>query len=145
MRCAQEVAVIRQTMAALQVAGFHPVKVEDGEETTAARSADEVLTLALNVDECYVSFERYNETGWLRLVFGNDGFDVVCDYSARGQFADIVGSIEPERLAIPAACELHTWAWQNPERESTYGTLPESHGGCIKCGRHSGAGRVVQP
>jgi hypothetical protein len=134
IRCALEVAVIRQTLAALQVAGFHPVAVDDGEEMVDARSADEVLTLALNLDDCYVHFGAGN---WMRLVFGNDGWDVISDYSAGdcNPFADKIAEIEPEKIAIPAGCDTHTWAWQNRNGD---------HGGCIKCGRHSGAGALAK-
>lgn len=128
-RSALEVAVIRATLKALAAKGFNPKHVDDGDDVTLAETADEVLTLALNLDDCRVGFRDGN---WLRLVFGNDGWDVVSDYSAGdcNPFADIVASIEPERLAIPAACELHVWAWE----------IPSGHGGCIKCGRHIGSG-----
>lgn len=63
--------------------------VNDGEEITLARSADAnaVMKALFTTDEDYLlvwangDHFNPNATGWVRLVYGNDGEDVVCDYT----------------------------------------------------------------
>ena len=137
-----EVAVIRSMLANLRRAGFYPSSVHDGETNTripaqvgGPESADRVLTLALNLDECRVyfsAFEDHERVGSVVLTFGNDGWDVVSDWSwvdttaAGCTFNETLDKLDPESVGTAAACKAHTWAW---------GPCGDAFGACIKCGR----------
>lgn len=61
--------------------------VNDGEETTLERcgSSDKVLTAMFTTDEDWLLVYEQGKTdhfGWVRFVYGNDGYDVISDYSA---------------------------------------------------------------
>jgi hypothetical protein len=84
--------VVANLIHVLQHAGFWVYSLYDGEETTLledlkvtpAEALKATMELAFNLDECRVYF-RHPEvklTQWVYLVFGNDGWDAVCDYSA---------------------------------------------------------------
>jgi len=66
------------------IAAGYTIDVNDGEETTLKASSDRdaVLTAMFTTDEdwLYVNKDR-NRIGWIRFVYGNDGFDVISDYT----------------------------------------------------------------
>ncbi len=59
------------------------IDVNDGEEITVKASADRkaILSAMMTTDEDYLILHRGKEHGWVRFVYGNDGWDVVNDYS----------------------------------------------------------------
>jgi len=150
-RQALEVAVIRSMLAKLRLAGFYPASVYDGETSTMVSAqasgpvaADRVLTTVLNLDEARVYFnatEDHERVGSVVLVFGNDGWDVVSDWSWRetpaGEaFNAALDKVldKVEDIGTAAACKAHTWAWELNDKSH--------HGACIKCGRSHGPGSV---
>jgi hypothetical protein len=69
----------------LAVAGFEVHKVDDGEATTKVNGNIKVaMELIFNLDDCHVYFkgQGIGHYPWIRLVMGNDGWDVVSDYSS---------------------------------------------------------------
>jgi hypothetical protein len=86
-RVAVEQKIARYTVKALLAQGY-TLSVFDGEEITVKRSASavEVCNAMSTTDEDYLYVHRANEQahqrfGWVRFVYGNDGWDVICDYT----------------------------------------------------------------
>ena len=84
-RIAVEQKIARFTVKHLIDAGF-TLSVFDGEEVTIKRSTDPVaICNAMNTtDEDYLYVHRADEKerfGWLYFVYGNDGYDVISDYT----------------------------------------------------------------
>lgn len=55
------------------------VSVDDGEESTVCKNAQQAMELMFNLDEC----QLYVSGHWISFIFGNgnNGMDVICDYS----------------------------------------------------------------
>ena len=76
-----ERAVVLKLVDTLLAAGFE-FAVDDGEERhpwTTDRAA--VLDAILNTDEDVLHVRKDGRNGWVLLVYGNSGWDVICDYS----------------------------------------------------------------
>lgn len=59
------------------------VDVNDGAETTLRHSKDKaaILLAMFTTDEDWLTFwDGPNPRGWVRLIYGNDGWDVINDY-----------------------------------------------------------------
>lgn len=95
--------IVRTLIAAVQLAGWTLYAVNDGEASPAAQTADRAIELGCNLDGCHLMFEREGrgEYSWVYLIFGNgnDGLDVVSDYTTN--LEDPVTSIDAfiEQLA----------------------------------------------
>lgn len=64
----------------------HSISVNDGEEVTLERSTDQtdILDAMFTTDEDYLIAHKDGELtsiGWVRFIYGNDGWDVVNDYT----------------------------------------------------------------
>ena len=61
----------------------YTLDVNDSEETTLKGSTDvkAILKAMFTTDEDYLILHRGKEQGWIRFVYGNDGWDVVNDYT----------------------------------------------------------------
>lgn len=62
----------------------HAVSVNDGEETTLkhSRVADDILAAMFTTDEDWLFItDGAQDIGWVRFIYGNDGYDVVNDYT----------------------------------------------------------------
>lgn len=59
------------------------IDVNDGEETTLRASTDvkAILRAMFTTDEDWLILHRGEKRGWVRFVYGNDGWDVVNDYA----------------------------------------------------------------
>lgn len=86
-RRAVEIEIIKATVEALLAAGFQ-LSVFDGEDTSPISTDPKVIHDALyNTDEDYLHvFQKTDEHhlgnfGWVRFVYGNDGWDVINDYT----------------------------------------------------------------
>lgn len=84
-----EIAIAKATIKALLDAGF-AVTMNDGEENIviASRNVDAIFAAMMTTDEDYLIAETpddadHNVCGWVRFIYGNDGWDVINDYSAR--------------------------------------------------------------
>lgn len=62
------------------------VSVNDGGETTVTKSRHypTIIDAVFSTDEDYLIFHRADgsRVGWVRLIYGNDGYDVISDYGA---------------------------------------------------------------
>ena len=79
-----EKLVLKSAIAELLGHGFY-LSVNDGEETTLVRSFDADATFAatMTTDEDYLHVHRLVTPthGWVRFIYGNDGWDVINDYA----------------------------------------------------------------
>jgi hypothetical protein len=80
-----EQKIARFTVRALLRAGF-VLSVYDGEEITVSQSSDAaaICNAMFTTDEDYLYVYKPGEKvrfGWVRFVYGNDGYDVICDYT----------------------------------------------------------------
>lgn len=66
--------------------GGNTISVNDGEEWVVKRSRDRAAIYAAlfstDQDQIRVHDKAGNSLGWFLLIYGNDGWDVVSDYSA---------------------------------------------------------------
>jgi hypothetical protein len=64
----------------------YAISVNDGEEWVVKRSTNkgEILAALFSTDEDYIHLRTTTggKLGWFKLMYGNDGYDVVSDYSA---------------------------------------------------------------
>lgn len=77
---------ITQKVIELAIAAGFELRVNDGEETVTPRTQDKgVLFGAMfSTDEDYLLFYMpgvKKRVGWVMFVYGNDGTDVISDYS----------------------------------------------------------------
>ncbi|HXA24406.1 MAG TPA: hypothetical protein VNW90_19135 [Acetobacteraceae bacterium] len=87
-RQAMEVAIVKRIVTDALKAGY-TLSVDDGGDeyaVTRSTSRKAVLDALINTDEDVLHLERRivgleREHGWVRLVYGNDGWDVINDYS----------------------------------------------------------------
>jgi hypothetical protein len=97
--------ILRQVIADALRLGY-VLTVHDGEEVTLRRSADAAAVMAalMTTDEDYLHLHKFDasgaqaEHGWVRLVYGNDGWDVICDYSVNIEAAVAGASALAEKL-----------------------------------------------
>lgn len=80
-----EIAVVRHACAELVKNGY-AITVDDGGDQPVKFSTDidSIVDAAFSVDDCvfHVSEGRLRRYfGWIRLVFGNDGWDVINDHT----------------------------------------------------------------
>jgi hypothetical protein len=102
-----EKCIALETVRALIAAKF-AVTVNDGEEDVLKASRDEsaILAAMFSTDEDLLFVRRpigqgkTVSAGWIRFIYGNDGFDVINDYttSLESVLAPIVG-IEDSSIA----------------------------------------------
>ena len=75
--------IARETIKQLLALGYW-LGVWDGEETVLTRctSAPKVLKAMFTTDEDYLLVGNGTaQIGWVRFIYGNDGYDVVNDYT----------------------------------------------------------------
>lgn len=72
----------------------YAVSVHDGEEVALDYTTDvqAVMAALMTTDEDTLFFHRGGDRGWVRLVYGNDGTDVIQDYSCK--IAHVVAGAE---------------------------------------------------
>lgn len=81
-----EVKIAKKTIAAFLEAGYS-LGVFDGEEVALRRCTDagKVFEAMFSTDDdhllVYESGEKGKKIGWVRFVYGNDGYDVINDYT----------------------------------------------------------------
>lgn len=77
--------ILRRTIATLLAAGYK-ISVNDGEETTLRWSTDRkaIYEATRTTDEDWLLVHEGDERrhcGFVRFIYGNDGWDVINDYS----------------------------------------------------------------
>ena len=87
-------ALIKQVLA-----DGNALSVFDGEEWTVKSSRDEKLIRAAlfttESDELVVRDVDNNRLGWFQLTYGNDGYDVIGDYTANEYCQSVYDRLEP--------------------------------------------------
>ena len=82
-RMAIERRIVKRAVKDLIEAGF-PLSVYDGENESAKTSTDYKLLhdALMETDEDFVNvWENGKRIGWVRFTYGNDGYDVISDYT----------------------------------------------------------------
>lgn len=103
IRMTTEGKVVRKAIEAIIAAGF-TCDLNDGEETTVKRSTsvNEVIQAAFTTDEDYLIARDATgkKVGTVYLVYGNDGHDVICDYSV--SLEDVIAPVNEyaDQLAL---------------------------------------------
>jgi hypothetical protein len=79
-RIAVERDIVTRAIDALVLAGYQVRESEDG-AFTDTRSV--LLNLLFDLDDAFViaNHKESGKSGWVRFVFGNDGYDVISDYT----------------------------------------------------------------
>lgn len=91
----------------------YTIDIDDGEERLTNLTASQALEHALSVDECNLYARKPSEktagkfvtVASFFLVYGNDGFDCICDHSVTDETDQILLAVNPlikqleERLA----------------------------------------------
>lgn len=83
VRLEVERRIAQQAIADLLEAGY-TLGVNDGEEITIKESTDAeaVLKAMATTDEDYLlAYRDGKRVGWVRFIYGNDGWDVINDYT----------------------------------------------------------------
>ena len=97
-----EKQIVRQLLNDALISGF-TVSVDHGGDCYALRHSvkiDDIMSALMNTDRNEVVFHDKNgqPAGWSRLVYGNDGYDVIANYeidiSKPGSDAIFQGAIE---------------------------------------------------
>jgi len=77
--------IIRRVVRDAVGAGFQITVDDGGDQPSVRRSTDEATIMAavMLTDEEFLYFSKPGEPlqGWVRLIYGNDGWDVVNDYT----------------------------------------------------------------
>lgn len=105
-RARMEVSIIRRTIRALTAAGYD-LSVDDGGEPDEIVRGDEraLIEAVMSVEEARLYADREDEEGWVFFVMGNDGHDVIADYTVNleNELADV--NAYADRLADGGALE----------------------------------------
>jgi hypothetical protein len=80
-RQAIEKKIITKVIDEAIKAGWKPVAVDDGEARYGYEGFDEAYEDLTAVDESWLILTKGNKVCKVYFVFGNDGWDVVADYS----------------------------------------------------------------
>jgi hypothetical protein len=85
MRQLVEKEIVTEVAASLLRAGFY-ISVDNGDEepTPATHNLGRILEALFLTDEDYLivyTHDNLTRKGWVRLIYGNDGWDVINDYS----------------------------------------------------------------
>lgn len=81
-RIAIEKKIVRKAIRTLKDAGWLLVGVFDGEEYQAITTEKEAIETGFSVDEFKLYFKKDDSARHaIYFVLGNDGYDVICDYS----------------------------------------------------------------
>ena len=79
------------------------VAVDDGEEYHNTLTASQALNHAMGVDECHIYARKPSEKAEGKfktfavflLVYGNDGYDCICDHSVNEETDQILLAVNP--------------------------------------------------
>jgi hypothetical protein len=101
VRCRQgiERVIIRRFVKTALRYGY-AISVFDGEETTVKRSLDAsvIMKAIMTTDEDFLELFRLNESpkrqGWVRLIYGNSGYDVINDYTTNLEYLMTVSKMQ---------------------------------------------------
>lgn len=79
-RARVELAIVRRLIRAL-VKHNYALSIDDGNDELYAKTEGDMLALLFNLDEAHLIVrDPIGGQSFVRLVFGNDGYDVINDY-----------------------------------------------------------------
>lgn len=81
-RALLEILIVNELLRRLASAGFENIAVDDGGDKIKG-THQELVAAVFSVDQSTVFAWRDKKLHWVTLVMGNDGYDVICDYSTR--------------------------------------------------------------
>jgi hypothetical protein len=91
-RARVELAIVRRLLRALTKANY-ALSVDDGADELYAKTEGDMLALLFNLDDAHLIVrDPIGGQSFVRLVFGNDGYDVISDYGI--SLSDIIEPIE---------------------------------------------------
>jgi hypothetical protein len=77
-----ERAIVRATIEEAEKQGWTLYRVSNGEEIVRTDSHEAALEAAFACDEAHLHFGTSDgQEAWVFIVLGNDGWDVICDYT----------------------------------------------------------------
>lgn len=78
-----EKRIVRKAINKILALGDVQISVEDGYEELleATTNKKKILANIFNLDDAFVYVYRQNHIELIRFTFGNDGYDVIADYS----------------------------------------------------------------
>lgn len=94
-RIAIERKICRKTIRLMKAAGLS-MRVHSGEEWETRSSASEaaLMRAMFNLDDAWLVISKGRERlGWVRFVFGNDGYDVVSDYTLAPEIETVMNQV----------------------------------------------------
>ena len=75
-----EMAIVKHLLERAKEFGWVCIKVDNGDGYERVNDDDEALDTAFAADSAELCFEHEGlRSQWAGLVFGNDGYDVICD------------------------------------------------------------------
>lgn len=83
-----ERAVLALLVGELATAGWLIEATDDGEGYKKCKTERALFARVFDLDDCYVIFRHGDDKffNWVRLVRGNDGTDLISDYSYTGRY-----------------------------------------------------------
>lgn len=105
-----EKRIVRKLIRVMKANGWDAYAVNDGEEFHRVRGEKKICEHAFGVDECSIYFENKALTyvgddgktdcvgHHVYLVFGNDGWDVIADYSYGTAERDTFNKVMEEQM-----------------------------------------------
>ena len=91
-----ESMVVDKLFAQCRKRGWEFRGIHDDDEPYYGVSQGEAITLLHNLDEAWLTFYKGEVYAYVFLVFGNSGWDVVCDYALAGGFKEEVMNVVNE-------------------------------------------------
>lgn len=94
-RALMELRIVRRVVRDLKAAGYDLfLDVADNEPPMEINTKTEKIAELFQLDDAVVFVHKgQRSAGWVRFVFGNDGYDVVCDYTTNLE-EDLKGASE---------------------------------------------------
>ena len=83
-RIATERRIVKRVVRDALAGGFALIVNDGAEEFPPSQNAKELFDRLMNTDEDYLIFtnpETGTRFGWVRFIYGNDGWDVINDYT----------------------------------------------------------------
>lgn len=95
-RSAIEKKIVRKLIRVAKAAGFAIAYIDDGEERVKVAGEKEAMDLIFDLDEAGICFKGQEGRFAVLLVLGNDGYDVIADYSFRegGAFQAVMKEVD---------------------------------------------------
>ena len=94
--------IIERIVKDALAAGFEITVDDGGDEPSLKRSTDQdaIMAAVMLTDEDRLYYNQPGQPlqGWVRLVYGNDGWDVVCDYTTNLEPLLAGANAEADRL-----------------------------------------------